>query len=207
MFRLFATVQEAVGDASCQLVLALMYMMDRLNRVVTYTSLLALRLAGLSGSAAIVVFDKVHNPRSRPLSRSIYENKTFSWIPDSRMHSPLFDTAFPDSLVMTTDERAQIRDRGRKGAFTVPWNWIEVCFRELTPAWRSVAVKTDSLLDRSLKFISASQGVSTAASSTAPLATWRVFAVFSFLTPPEHEVNAGKHDGSCRLDGAQNAQA
>lgn len=126
---------------------------------------------------------KVHSPGSRPLSKSIYENEPCSRIPDSRMHSPMFDTAFPDSRAMTTDERTQIQDRGRKGAFTVPWNWIEVCFRELTPAWRSGAVKTDSLLDRSLKFISASQGVSTAASSTAPLTTWRVFAVFSVLIP------------------------
>lgn len=42
MFCLFETVQEAVGDGKCQLVLAMMHMMDLLNGAVTYMSLLAL---------------------------------------------------------------------------------------------------------------------------------------------------------------------
>lgn len=71
-----------------------------------------------------------------------------------------------------------------KGALPVPWNWIEVCFWELAPAWRSVAVKTDSSGDRSLKFISASQGGSILSSSTVPLTAWRDSAFFFALGSP-----------------------
>lgn len=45
-----------------------------------------------------------------------------------------------------------------KGALPLLWNWNGVCFGELTPSWRTVAVKTDSSVGMSLKFISASQG-------------------------------------------------
>lgn len=110
------------------------------------------------------------------------------------MHSPLFNTAFPDFretlLIKNTHPEADVE----KGAWPVPRNRVGVCFRVPSPAWRSVVVKTDSSVDRSLKFISASQGGNILESARAPpdcLASARSFPRLGFS---DHEINAGKHD-------------
>lgn len=114
------------------------------------------------------------------------------------MHSPLLSTAFPDFRETTADGRTQIRCRVQKRGHTSSVELDRSLLLANTPAWRSVAVKTDSSGGRSLKFISASQGGGILDSSTGPLTAWRAFAFFLALGFSEHEINTGKHDVSFR---------